>query len=722
MRPLRARMRPDLHWMPQVHGGEVVWVVKDPVALHYLAFGPEEFSLLQLLDGRRTAHEICRAFERQFVPRRLGLPTLGEFVARMHALGMLVSDAPGQGAQVYERGRRKQRRSFAQSLLSILAIRFRGVDADRFLEQLERRTRWAFRPWFLCAALCLMVSAMLVMLAHPPAASELTQDALLHRENLLALMAAVAISKILHELGHGVACKHFGGESHEIGAMLLVFVPCLYCNVSDAWMIPSKWKRIAVSSAGMFVELLLASACVYLWRFSEPGVVHQVALNIVLLCSVNTLLLNGNPLLRYDGYYVLSDLWGIPNLAQQSKTAVSSLAQRLIGIDPGRDDIRPDRRRLLVAYGVLSGVYRLLVMVGILWMLHRTLAPQGLGSLAMLLSVVTVGGVIYGPTASLARRIRRPSTSRPLNGRRFSAAMLMAIALLAAFLMMPLPQHVGVPFVIEPVDARPVYALMSGRLQSAVACGEAVQQGDVIVALDNPDLDIQIAALSGRLARQQVRVRALDSRRDRDAIAVQELPAAREELAALEQQLETLRQNHARLTMTAEITGVVLPPPVADGADDSGEPAPPSPISREQFGRAVPAGALLCLVGDPQQLVATLVVDEDSVAELQVGQPVSLRADAIPVRRLTGVVTQISRQSAVAPQENVASWSRLLASDVSQGAADQRATLYEARVTLDRVEPGLRIGGRGAALVTVRSETLGRRAYVALRRLFGLRV
>ncbi|MGH7128191.1 MAG: hemolysin D, partial [Planctomycetaceae bacterium] len=132
------------------------------------------------------------------------------------------------------------------------------------------------------------------------------------------ILVALAVVKIGHELAHAAACKHFGGECHEMGLMLLVFTPCLYCNVSDAWMLPSKWHRAAVGAAGMYLEVVLAAACTFLWWFSTPGLFNTICLNTMFVCSVGTLLFNGNPLLRYDGYYIISELFEVPNLHRQA--------------------------------------------------------------------------------------------------------------------------------------------------------------------------------------------------------------------------------------------------------------------------------------------------------------------------------------------------------------------------------------------------------------------
>ena len=156
-------------------------------------------------------------------------------------------------------------------------------------------------------------------------------------------------TKVLHEFGHGLACKRFGGECHEMGVMLLVVTPCLYCNVSDAWMIPSKWRRAAIGAAGMYVELILASLATFLWWFSEPGLVNHLCLNVMFVCSVSTLLFNANPLMRFDGYYILADLLEIPNLRQKSAAVIQrKLGAWLLGLRERHDPFLPPRQQLAV--------------------------------------------------------------------------------------------------------------------------------------------------------------------------------------------------------------------------------------------------------------------------------------------------------------------------------------------------------------------------------------
>ena len=225
---------------------------------------------------------------------------------------------------------------------------------------------------------------------------------------------ALALVKIVHELAHALTCVHVGGQCHEIGLLLLVFTPCLYCDVSDAWSIASKWRRIAVSAAGVIVEVCLAAAATLLWWFSAPGAFHTLCLHIMIVCSVSTLLLNGNPLLRYDGYYVLADWLEVPNLGQQSQALLNRLlAGFFLGIVPPADRSLPQRSRgLLVAYAVVSALYRWLIVLGILWFCYRVAKTYGIEVIAVGLAVLVIAGMVFAPAWNLVRFLNLPAIRR----------------------------------------------------------------------------------------------------------------------------------------------------------------------------------------------------------------------------------------------------------------------------------------------------------------------
>ena len=212
-------------------------------------------------------------------------------------------------------------------------------------------------------------------------------------------------TKTIHEFGHGLMCKHFGGECHEIGFMLLVLTPAMFCNTSDSWVLPNRWHRIAIGAAGMYVEIFMAAICTFIWWFTMPGWIHYLALNIMFLSSVSTIVFNLNPLLRYDGYYMLSDFLEIPNLAQKSKLSLTSkLRVWCLGMKPVNERLLPERHQVMFAvYSVASFVYRWFVMIVIFWFLAKVFEPYGLAVIGYALVGISLIGMVVVPMFKLAK-------------------------------------------------------------------------------------------------------------------------------------------------------------------------------------------------------------------------------------------------------------------------------------------------------------------------------
>ena len=198
--------------------------------------------------------------------------------------------------------------------------------------------------------------------------------------------------------------------------MLLILTPCLYCNVSDSWMVRSKWHRAVIGVAGMYLEIILASICTFLWWFSAPGLLHYLCLDVMFVCSVSTLLFNANPLLRYDGYFILADILEIPNLRQKAGTVVQrKLGKWFLGLTSQDDPFLPQRRRwLFMAYAVAASIYRWIVVFSILWFLYKVFEPHGLKVVGQLLVIFSLYGLLLAPVWQFVRFLSVPGRTRHL--------------------------------------------------------------------------------------------------------------------------------------------------------------------------------------------------------------------------------------------------------------------------------------------------------------------
>ena len=344
-RPIALRMRADLSARRQRYHGRAYWVVKEPVGLNYFRFHEEEYEILCMLDGSSSMTDIKDRFEDLFPPQKVTFQDLQQFVGTLHRSGLVTSSASGQGVQLKSRGDQKKRRELLGKLSNVFAVRWRGIDPEKILNAIYPWTGWFFSPLMLVVLLMFGLSALtLVAVQFGEFQSRLpTFHQFFGPSNWIYLGITMAGVKVCHEFGHGLTCKRFGGECHEMGFMLLVFTPALYCNVSDSWMLPNKWHRVFIGAAGMYVEMFFASVATFLWWFSTPGVlINQLSLSVMFICSVSTLLFNGNPLLRFDGYYILMDLIEIPNLRQKSTEITRRFLTALcLGIDQPESPFLP---------------------------------------------------------------------------------------------------------------------------------------------------------------------------------------------------------------------------------------------------------------------------------------------------------------------------------------------------------------------------------------------
>jgi putative peptide zinc metalloprotease protein len=433
-RPLALRRRPDLVEHESCFQGQRCWVIKDPIALKYFRLLEPEYEALVAMNQPVSVRQIKQILDERFPDRAFRMDDVQQLVGQFHQQGLLISEAPQQAAPLLKRRGKERRQKWLRVLTSVMAWRFPGVDPDRFLSWLYPKIRWCFSRAFFTLVCLLCGSAALLALRNLDEVQRRLPDfyQFFGFNNLLMMGGILIFTKSLHELGHGLMCKHFGGECHEIGFMLLVLTPAMYCNTSDSWVLPNKWHRIAIGAAGMYVELILAGICAWIWWYSQPGWLNHLSLNIVFLCSVSTVIFNANPLLRYDGYYMLSDLLEIPNLSQKSQLSlINRLRTICLGMDPVPSRFLPERNQSTFAlYSVLSFVYRWFVYLSIMWFLTKVFKPYGLEILGYTMIVATLIGIVVVPLYKLAKFFKVPGRWRQVKKPRLIASSIVVLAAL----------------------------------------------------------------------------------------------------------------------------------------------------------------------------------------------------------------------------------------------------------------------------------------------------
>ena len=548
-----AELRPRLRANANVHRlqfrGQTWYVLEDRMGERFHRFSPAAYLVIGLMDGRRTVHELW-----DLASDRLGdeAPTQGELIlllSQLHAADVLQAEGSPDTGELLERGQHHRRRRALSQLLGFLSWRLPLVDPERVLQRMMPSVRWlAGWPGALLWAAVVGPAAVLLAM-HWRDLTHGAIDHLMSVQNLLVFWLLFVAIKTCHELGHAVATKAYGGEVHDMGLMLLVFNPVPYVDASSAWTFPEKWRRIAVGAAGMLVELFLAAVATFIWLSAEPGVVRTLAFDTIVIAGASTVLFNANPLLRYDGYYMLSDWLEIPNLRPRANRYVGYLCERyLFGSAAERPLAAPGEPAWFVSYAVAAFVYRLVVTVAILiflGQLHLALALVAAGLAAVLwVGLPLAKGVAYLVSSPRLRTVRVRAIA-------VTTAVLCVVVGLVGFA--PAPYRSRTEGVIWVPDEALVRATVPGFVETIVARpGQQVRRGQTLFTLRDDVLVTRVAEVAAQ--RRELLARY-------DAHFPSDLVKARmvaDELRYVERDLGEARRRASELTVTAETDGAFI--------------------------------------------------------------------------------------------------------------------------------------------------------------------
>jgi len=610
---LRPRLRSHAHIFRHVYRGERWYVLRDDASGRFHRFSPPAHTVIALMDGNRGLDEIWR-----LACARLGddAPTQDEVIqllARLHAVDLLNCDVPPNIAELARREGRMRRRRRIARFLSPLAVRLPLLDPDRFLDRAIPFLRPLFGP--LGATVWLAVIGWAVMLAviHWRELTANVTDRVLSAESLVLLAVLFPLVKVVHEFGHAFATKVWGGEVHEMGVMFLALMPVPYVNASSASAFREKHRRMIVGAAGMLAELFLAALAMFLWTRIEPGTVRAGAYNVMLIAGVTTILFNANPLVRFDGYYIVSDLLEIPNLSSRAIRYLGYLIQRYaFGLDEAASPVMArGEAPWLGVYAFASFAYRVVIVSTIVFYVATkyffvgvVIALWALMAILVLPMVRHVRFLLFGPQL----RHRR--------GRALAVIGATLAALGAALWLVPAPFATLAEGVVWIPERAMVRAGADGEILRLVARpGDTVRAGEPLVIAEDPALATRARTLAARVE---------ELARRRETLLVEDrvqAEIAREALETAKAQLAWARARQDELVVRSPAAGRFL---VVDPQDLPG--------------RFVRRGELLGYVVDPAEATVRVVVPQDTVTlvrERTRGVSVRLAEDvwtAIPAR------------------------------------------------------------------------------------------
>ena len=536
---LQPRLRSHAHIHRHRYRGKTWYVLEDRAGHRFHRFTPQAYLVIGLMDGRRTVQELWET-----ACERLGDdgPTQEDVIqllSQLHASDVLQSDVPPDAADLLERYERQQRRRWLGRVSSFFSWRMRLLDPERFLAATVPLVRPLVGPAGAVAWVLVVLPALVLAGVYWTDLTRDTLDRLFSMQALFTIWLLFPLIKALHELGHAYTTKAFGGEVLDMGVMVLVMTPVPYVDASSASAFRSKWRRIAVGAAGMTVELFLAALALYVWLSVEAGLLRVITYNVILIAGVTTIFFNANPLLRYDGYYILGDLLEIPNLRQRSNKYLGYLCERyLFGQREAELAVATaGERAWFVAYAAASFAYRVLVVIAII-----AFIADRYFWLAMFFAGLTAVGWIGVPIGKGARFLFASPRLRKHRARALAVAGAAVAAAVGVVTLAPVPYRSVVEGVVWIPEESLVRAGTDGFVERFVASsGSRVRQGDALIVLRDSDLGVRVAMLRARVRELQARY---DEQRPVDRVKAEiiekDLRYARQDLGQALERVEAL--------------------------------------------------------------------------------------------------------------------------------------------------------------------------------------
>ena len=590
--PLIAQLRPQLRQhistYPQVYRGGRWYILRDETSGRHLRFNEQAYALIGRLDGDSTVQEVCDQIDAALGEDTLSQDEVLMILSQLSAIDALRSDLPADAREFFKRFQHDRRIRRQRAIMNPLSIRVPLLDPDRLLNRLMPWVRPMFsRAGAILWLLVVGFAGLLALVNFTSLASAVDQD-ILAPANLVSMLVVFIIIKTVHEFAHAFAVKMWGGEVHEMGITLLVLAPVPYVDASAAWGFRDKYKRVLVGAVGILVEMFLAALALFVWLAVEPGLLRDAAFNALLIGTVSTLLFNANPLLRFDGYYILQDLVEIPNLYTRASRYYLYLTQRyLFGLENARSPVTAaGERGWFAVYGLGAFLYRMTILVTIVLFLVEKYLFIGVA-----LGAWSVTTQLVLP---IFRSIRFLLEGPMLAGRRSRATVVSTVlvaGICSGLLLLPVSLTTRAEGVVWVSDKAQVYTDSEGFVTEVlVASGAHVEAGTALIQLRAPSLEAKLAKLEAKWRELEIRSAAeLLEHRVQSRIT-------KDEMVTVETELSMLREQAASLLIYSEVSGRFV-----------------MPDEQRLMGRYFRKGELIGYLISPERLIVRAVVPQSNI-------------------------------------------------------------------------------------------------------------
>jgi putative peptide zinc metalloprotease protein len=579
-------LRPVVKVRRQNFRGERWIVLENPFSNQYFRLRPAAYEFVARLRPDRTVEQVWQQCLERFPDAAPSQEAVIQLLSQLYFSNLLQYDLAADSAQLFERYKKRKQREISFRFLNIMFMRFPLLDPDRFLVRTMPVIRKLISP-FGALLWILVVGFGLKIVVENFSDLRVQGEGILATNNLFLLYIGTVVIKALHEFGHAYFCRRFGGEVHVMGVMLMVFTPMPFVDATSSWSFRERWKRVLVGAAGMIVELFFAAIAAFIWAKTAPGIVHSLAYNIMFVASVSTVIFNINPLLRFDGYYILSDLLEIPNLNQRATMQLRHLCEHyLFGVKNSETPAGTRREAgWLTAFGITSGIYRVIVFSGVLLIVADRFLIVGI----VMAAVCLVSWAVVPVVRFIKYLASNPRLER-VRSRAIAVTAGIAVFLIILLGVVPFPYSFRAPGVVVASQRTEIASETAGEFETLIAQpGSFVKQGQPLVKLKNPELELEIADTRAHL--DEVNARLLQAM-DGESADIAPMTSLRDSVA---DELKKLAADSENLTVRARHDGVWVAPEIED-----------------YFGRWLSRGSNLGLLVNPQSFeFAATVMEED---------------------------------------------------------------------------------------------------------------
>lgn len=543
---LRVGLRPGVNVRLHHYRSDAWYVYYEAAHCGFFRARPDTHALIMEITPGRMLNDIWRSHAAKSPKTAPGQQDFFELISALYSANLIYVEGGVSETHILERALGKKKKPLPARISELLFLRIPMWDPEPFL----RRNLAAIKifyswPAILLVAMTLVWAGVEFVLNRDRAFSQSSE--ILQLGNLIPLYIAIFVTHFFHEMSHAALTKYYGGHVRTMGVMLLMLTPLPYADLTSVWNFRDKWHRAMVGAAGMYADLFACALATIFWAYSPPGALNEITLNLMFVTAVYTFVFNANPLMRFDGYYILSDLVEIPNLHTAAKAQFNALfSTRFLKEQEKPNDIVSTRRRVfMIGFFITSNIYRIMIMVGIVFFV----ADQYFG-LGLLAAFALAYNAFIAPVAKALKPLKSPHFLRK-HRLKLTVSFALAAVVLAAVVFLPVPDNRRLDGIIEARERVRVFVPVNGQLvTTALRTGDQVAQGDVIAVLGNSELSLQRDGMSARLLGAQTRrAQAISS-------GALELAAIEQELATVVESLSFVKEQLQDLTIRAPIDGI----------------------------------------------------------------------------------------------------------------------------------------------------------------------